>query len=712
MLHTKSPQQYPLETKTKTQKVNSILEEAKVRVAGVIERFQTGQLEAQPGRTMMEAFEANVNGILNKARDDAGKAAQSSVNWNNNIVRMVNAGSKGSFINISQMMACVGQQNVEGKRIPFGFVDRTLPHFLKDDYGPESRGFVENSYLRGLTPQEFFFHAMGGREGLIDTAVKTSSTGYIQRRLVKAMEDLVIRYDGTVRNAGGAVVQFLYGEDGMDGTRVEEQHYRHAQAKEGDLRRTFEYVELEAGGPPPNWLSAAQAEELRTDLSARCGVGFPFLEGGGAAGVFFLGVCGEGGRELSPFCFSFSSHHIPHPTPKTKKNPTKTHSALLDEELAAIRDDLKVMRAEVLRAGDSKLNIPVHMERLVWTAQTKFDCGPLRPPKPGGLSPLDVVRAVRELSEKLVVVVGRDGLSTEAQRNATVTFMALLRASLASKRVLKEYRLNADAFGWMVGEIERRFNLALANCGEAIGTVAAQSIGEPTTQMTLNTFHFAGVSAKNVTLGVPRLTEIINLAKNIKTPSLTVYLTGEHAKDRDMAKAVQCKLEYATLRSVVARSEVWYDPIDMGDPTATVVPGDAAVLEYAYGLDVPEELVRAAPWLLRLEFDASMMVDKKLEMDAIEARIRDEFQDVLTVAASDNNARPLVARLRILEDGPVNMVGGGGGGGGGGEGDDDMPELGDGGAAASATDETMRRLDATYLRDLALQVCVYVWGGL
>ena len=93
----------------------------------------------------------------------------------------------------AQMIACVGQQNVEGKRIPFGFSGRTLPHFTKDDLGPESRGFVENSYLRGLTPQELFFHAMGGREGLIDTAIKTASTGYIQRRLVKAMEDLTIK---------------------------------------------------------------------------------------------------------------------------------------------------------------------------------------------------------------------------------------------------------------------------------------------------------------------------------------------------------------------------------------------------------------------------------------------------------------------------------------------------------------------------------------
>ena len=98
--------------------------------------------------------------------------------WNR-LKAMVFAGSKGSNLNISQIMACVGQQNVEGKRIPFGFSKRSLPHFSKDDYGPESKGFVENCYLTGLTPSEFFFHAMGGREGLIDTAVKTAETGYI-----------------------------------------------------------------------------------------------------------------------------------------------------------------------------------------------------------------------------------------------------------------------------------------------------------------------------------------------------------------------------------------------------------------------------------------------------------------------------------------------------------------------------------------------------
>ena len=118
-------------------------------------------------------------------------------------------------------MACVGQQNVEGKRIPFGFRGRTLPHFCKDDYSPESRGFVKNSYLLGLRPEEFFFHAMGGREGLIDTAVKTSETGYLQRRLVKCLEDVMVKYDGTVRDCSGNIIQFLYGEDGMTGEYIE-----------------------------------------------------------------------------------------------------------------------------------------------------------------------------------------------------------------------------------------------------------------------------------------------------------------------------------------------------------------------------------------------------------------------------------------------------------------------------------------------------------
>lgn len=169
----------------------------------------------------MESFEHQVNRRLNAARDEAGNIAIKNLDSDNRLVNMVVAGSKGNTNNISQIMACCGQQNVEGKRIAFGFSKRTLPHFTKDDYGAESKGFVANSYLTGLTPSEFYFHAMGGREGLIDTAVKTADTGYISRRLMKALEDVMVKYDGTVRTSREVLIQFLYGEDGMAGEHFE-----------------------------------------------------------------------------------------------------------------------------------------------------------------------------------------------------------------------------------------------------------------------------------------------------------------------------------------------------------------------------------------------------------------------------------------------------------------------------------------------------------
>merc|ERR1719261_1528592 len=223
---------------------------------------------------MIESFEQFVNKVLNTARDHAGKSAQSSLDESNSVKAMVTAGSKGSFINISQIIACVGQQNVEGKRIPYGFRRRTLPHFSKDDLGPESRGFAENSYLKGLTPQEFFFHAMGGREGLIDTACKTAETGYIQRRLVKSMEDIMVKYDGTVRNASGQVLEFLYGEDGMDAVALENGKLTHIGTAETKLRSSHMHAfadpnygkkDEKVNGRP--WMKPGVADDLKRDAA-------------------------------------------------------------------------------------------------------------------------------------------------------------------------------------------------------------------------------------------------------------------------------------------------------------------------------------------------------------------------------------------------------------------------------------------------------------
>ncbi len=205
------------------QAIIKIINEKKNDVKNLIDQTQIGVFENNTGKTNQEEFETQVNNILNQATSESGKVGLKSLDKNNRFVTMVNAGSKGSDLNISFMISCLGQQNVDGKRIPYGFEHRTLPHFTKYDDSPSARGFVESSYINGLSPQELFFHAMGGRVGLIDTAVKTSTTGYIQRRLIKGLEDLMVNYDMTVRSNKNKIVQFRYGEDNIDTTKVENQ---------------------------------------------------------------------------------------------------------------------------------------------------------------------------------------------------------------------------------------------------------------------------------------------------------------------------------------------------------------------------------------------------------------------------------------------------------------------------------------------------------
>jgi len=155
------------------------------------------------------------------------------------LVQMVESGAKGSDLNITQMVALLGQQIIDSKRVQFTLQDRTLPHFTKFDDGAESRGFVESSFVQGLRPAEYFFHAMGGREGLIDTAVKTSDTGYIQRRMMKTMEDMRVEHDGTVRNNAGTIIQYRYGEDGIDSTCVESQPITLGQMTLDDIYKNY-----------------------------------------------------------------------------------------------------------------------------------------------------------------------------------------------------------------------------------------------------------------------------------------------------------------------------------------------------------------------------------------------------------------------------------------------------------------------------------------
>jgi len=189
------------------------------KVRGYVDAYNNGTLDAMPGRSLEETLEVEAMRVLGKARDDAGQIAGKYLGLENSAVIMARSGARGSMLNLSQMAGCIGQQAVRGERLSRGYHDRTLPHFQKGDLGADAKGFVKSSYKSGLSPTEYFFHSMGGREGLVDTAVRTSRSGYMQRRLINALEDLKVIADGSVRNTANTVIQFSFGEDNIDPSR-------------------------------------------------------------------------------------------------------------------------------------------------------------------------------------------------------------------------------------------------------------------------------------------------------------------------------------------------------------------------------------------------------------------------------------------------------------------------------------------------------------
>jgi len=529
-----------------SEEVAKTLQKMKTNISEILTKAQTGKLDSQPGKNMIDSFESMANAELNSAREKAGVLVQKSLLPKNHLKNMVSAGSKGNSTNISQIIAFVGQQNVEGKRIPFNFQNRTLPHFLKDDYKSESKGFVENSFLKGLTPQEFYFHAMGGREGIIDTAVKTSQTGYIQRRLVKALEDIMIKYDGTVRNSLGHLMQFLYGEDGMAGEYIEDQKFETLKMDDMTLRRNFKFIEKDEEEfnlfDLKRFMEDSVIEDLkRQDLSQlRCD---------------------------------------------------------LEEEYNQIKRDRDYARQKLLTQGDNSINIPVNIKTIITYAENDNNINIF---SKSDLNPFIVLQKVRELKQELEIIKGTDIISVEGQECALTLFNMVLNYSLSTKNIIIKHRLNKKAFDFVCGEIKSKFEQAIVRPGEMVGSIAAQSIGEPATQMTLNTFHLAGVSSANVTLGVPRLKEVINIAKKLNTPSMNIYLKEkENGYNNDEILGLRGKVEHTSLLNIVSLSEIYYDP----DVKNTIINEDSDMIE-EYMEIWEEEIERMknniSPWLLRL----------------------------------------------------------------------------------------------------------------
>ena len=581
-------------TKTK-QEILQIVDKQKKDVQELIEELHLGIYHNKSAYSNAVDFEMRVNNILNKATEQAGKIGRSSLSKQNRFLMIVNSGSKGSPINVSQMLSCLGQQSVEGKRVPYGFEHRTLPHFSKFDDSPTARGFIENSFISGLTPHEMFFHAMAGRIGLIDTAVKTSETGYIQRRIVKSLEDITVCYDLTVRNHMGKIVQFSYGEDSFDSIKIENQNIPLVEMSIEDIYMHYDIIGLQ------------EADNKKHEL---------------------MNV--------------FTKSTITRLMKQRVKTREKTRNLI--ERMIQSRS-LLVEKVFQFR-NENTIRLPVNFAQLLKTVKGQLE---IDETFAVDITPLELFDLLDENWKRMV------SYSNHVDENSLMKI--LYEFYLSPKELLIKHRFNKSGIHVLLDTIFIKYKKSIVHPGEMVGVIAAQSVGEPTTQLTLNTFHNVGVASKsNVTRGVPRIEEILRLTKNPKNPSTTVYLKEEDSLDQDKAMKYASMIEYTQLHELVNTIEIYFDPYDNN---SNIIEDRSMLEDYFEYENLVKEFTNnlnnenkentvKSKWIIRMEIDADKMLDKNIRMDDIYFAINEgQGLNKISCIYSDYNASKLIFRIRM-----------------------------------------------------------------
>lgn len=493
-----------------------------------VEDSKENKLKRKAGLNDAETLEGEQVKSLSTVRTDISKVLASHLNKSNSPIVMATSGSKGSTINVAQMAALLGQQDIEGKRVQNGFQDRTLPHFAKHEHTPPSKGFVTNSFYTGLNPSEFLFHAVGGRVGLVDTAVKTAETGYMSRRLMKSLEDLSTQYDHTVRNSASNVVQFRFGDDELDPVDME------ASAKPVDFERTFTHIEATTYDVNEEGLNSEQTFSAMEEILA-----------GKRADHLRLDLRG---RELlyDSEDDRFTDQH------ESAREFLQSITDFVNEKSKAF-ETVRMEKAHLALAKGATRGKVVASTQSSDVATSSSQKSTRRSTRnTAQLSDTEAAEATLKpqagRNKKANVQAGSSQLRTRAPPSTKDRFEL---TSKISKRTLQEF----------IKLCLEKYEKARVEPGHAVGAVGAQSIGEPGTQMTLKTFHFAGVAGMSLTQGVPRIKEIINASKDISTPVISCRLErrSDHSLPESLGRIVKGRIETLFLEDIASHIEThWY----------------------------------------------------------------------------------------------------------------------------------------------------------
>jgi DNA-directed RNA polymerase II subunit RPB1 len=521
-------------------------------------------VENNPNYMTVQTFEHKIFSDANVIRDDVSSIAVAAVPESNNFDIMMKSGSKGSANNLGQMIGCVGLQAFEGGFVKKKYNKRTLCYFHKDDDRLKSRGLCYNSYMDGMTYPEFVYHTNAGRAGLVEQVVKTSETGYAQRKLVKNMEDIMIKYDGTVRSYG-QIIQHTYGGNGSDTTKQYSYRVRMISMSNDDLKKEVMFDE----------------------------------------------------KELSKY-----------------KNWNSKHNKHFFEEIKKIRD---AARRSLVRARMNYITMPesfmtpINITRIVSNVIAKKSKSKKTDKKSTDLTPDYVYNRIYEILDIKNTPLIR---VTQAQLEdppdtvriddyiAKTGLRICLFDALHPKRVISDYGLSREEFDKIAEKIVKNFNENIVEPGEMVGVIAAQSLGEAVTQMTLNAFHHSGIASKtHSTMGVPRINELISYTKKPKTPQMFIYLNKEVKESREIAQKIGSFLEKTMFGNIRGNLYAYYDPNPNAKDSWTAHDN---IGEPFYSKKLSRNSCQAnienLPFLIRVEMDKEMMLKKEVTLLDVKAK--------------------------------------------------------------------------------------------
>lgn len=494
----------------------------------------------------LNSVENILSSILSAFSTDLIQLIEPNLDNTNNLYLLWKSGAKGKPENIQKIMGCMGNINLEGQRIKKKVENRTLPIFHQDDDTPVARGFVKSSLFKGVKAPEFFYDAMAGREGLIDTAIRTGRTGYIQRQLIKGLEDLIIKYDNTNRTAKNVIIQYVYGENGIN-------------------------------------------QSCQTELYISC-----------------LTMNNE---EINKN-FGFNNEQIKKLESKLKiKNLNKWNMEYTDK-IKSYRNQLRLIQSKTnnnYKILEEKYMLPINLFRLTQDYSNKKENIEL--------TPQEIDESINDFLNDydmrlLPGLKSTDKYLVNDDRSLKFLLEIALHDFLAPVKCIFTYGLTKTKLKELWNEIKISFVKALVEPGELVGIIAAQSIGEPTTQMGLNKKHSAGAagSSSNINSGVSRIEELLHYSKNIKTPQTTIYFDDNICSNKSAVNKINSYLKYLSINELIDYAEIYYD-IAKNDELSKKLKNDNVLNPFFVNNTKAE--ISSLPFVFRLKLNIEKMHDKE-----------------------------------------------------------------------------------------------------